>query len=77
MDWVKLLKLIPVAAGAVNPMAGIAGEALLKVIEAELDAKAAADPTFDRDAFIAEAGVKWDDNIRDAQALLDKGHSNL
>lgn len=76
MDWRKLFDLIPVAAGLANPALGIIAKELTEAIEKELDARADADPTFDRDVYIAEAGAEWDLNILKAEALRRKGHEN-
>lgn len=77
MNWSNLIRLIPVVAGNVTP-ASPEVTAAASVIEAEAEkiiaARMAADPSFDRDAAIAEAGRGWEVDIAAAEALGREGH---
>lgn len=74
MDWQQLLKLIPVVAGSVNPLAGVVATAVAKLAEEEISRRQTAEPSKTRDEIIAEAGATWDLGISKAQDLRKLGH---
>lgn len=74
MDWSSLLKLIPVVAGSLNPLAGVVATAVAKLAEEEIARRQAADPSKTRDQIIAEAGADWDLGIAKGQDLKKLGH---
>ena len=74
VDLKKLLDLVPVFAGVVNPKVGNAAATIIQEAEAIIAAKKAADPSLTTDQIIAAAQAKWDANIAAAQNLLNEGH---
>lgn len=74
MDWSSLLKLIPVVAGSVNPLAGVIATAVARLAEEEIARRQAANPSKTRDEIIAEAGADWDLGISKSQDLKKLGH---
>jgi hypothetical protein len=74
MDWHKLLQLLPLVAGSVNPLAGVIGTAIQKLAEEEIAKRQAADSTLTVDEVIAQAGEKWARNKAEADALKNLGH---
>jgi hypothetical protein len=76
VDLNKLMALIPVLAGVVNPKVGAAAQTIIQEAEALIAAKKAADPNATTDEIIAKAQAQWDKNIADAQALKNMGHGN-
>jgi len=74
MDWSSLLKLIPVVAGSVNPLAGVVAAAVEKLAEEEIARRMAANPSKTRDEVIAEAGAGWDLGIGKSRDLRKMGH---
>lgn len=60
MDWRELIKLIPVVAGSVNPLAGVVATAVAKLADEEINRQQTADPSKTRDEIIARAGANWD-----------------
>lgn len=76
MDWSELLKLIPVVAGSVNPLAGVVATAVAKLAEEEIARRQHAEPSKTRDEIIAEAGAKWDLGLAKVANLKKMGHEN-
>lgn len=76
MDWQQLLKLIPVVAGSVNPLAGVVATAVAKLAEEEIERRQSHNPALTRDEIIAQAGANWDLGISKAQDLRKMGHEN-
>ena len=74
VDLQKLMTLIPILAGVVNPKVGNAAQIIIQEAEALIAAKKAADPNATTDDIIAKAQAQWDKNIADAQALKNLGH---
>lgn len=74
MDWAKLLKLIPVVAGSINPLAGVVATAVAKLAEEEIARRMAADPSKTREQIIIEAGADWDLGLTKAHDLKKLGH---
>jgi hypothetical protein len=74
MDWTKILKLLPVVAGSVNPMAGVIAQAIETLAEEEIAKKMAADPSLTRDQVIDNAGAKWGVGLDKATAGRKLGH---
>ena len=74
MDWQQLLKLIPVVAGSVNPLAGVVATAVAKLAEEEIERRQAANPALTRDQIIEEAGADWDLGLNKARELGRLGH---
>jgi hypothetical protein len=74
MDWSKILKLLPVIAGSVNPMAGVVAQAIETLAEEEIAKKMAANPALTRDQVIESAGAKWNLGIDKATAGRKLGH---
>lgn len=76
MDWRELIRLIPVVAGSVNPLAGVVATAIAKLADEEIARAQAADPSKTPDDVIAEAGAGWDLGISKARDLRKLGHEN-
>lgn len=76
MDWRELLKLVPVVAGSVNPLAGVIAAAVAKLAEEEIARRQRAEPTKTRDEIIAEAGADWDLGLSKVADLKKLGHEN-
>jgi hypothetical protein len=76
MDWSKILKLLPVVAGSVNPMAGVIAQAIETLAEEEIAKRMAADPSLTRDQIIDNAGAKWSLGIDKATAGRRLGHES-
>lgn len=76
MDWRELIRLIPVVAGSVNPLAGVVATAIVKLADEEIAKAQATDPSKTRDEIIAEAGTNWDLGIGKARDLRAMGHEN-
>lgn len=74
MDWSELLRLIPVVAGSVNPLAGVVATAVEKLAEEEIARHQRAEPTKTRDEIIAEAGADWDLGLSKVADLKKLGH---
>ena len=74
VDLKKLLDLVPVFAGVVNPNVANAAATIIQEAEAIIAAKKATDPTLTTDQIIAAGQAKWDANIAAAQDLLKEGH---
>ena len=74
MEWSKLLKLIPVVAGSVNPLAGVIAAAVAKLADEEIARRQAADPSKTREEIIEEAGAAWDLGLSKVQDLKKMGH---
>lgn len=74
MDWSELLRLIPVVAGSVNPLAGVIATAVARLAEEEIKRRQAADPSKTRDEVIAEAGAGWDLGLSKVAELKKLGH---
>jgi hypothetical protein len=74
MDWSSLLKLIPVVAGSINPLAGVVASAVQKLAEEEIARRQAANPSLTRDEIIAAAGADWDLGVGKAENLKKLGH---
>lgn len=74
MDWSELLKLIPVVAGSVNPLAGVVATAVAKLAEEEIARRQSADSSKTRDQIIAEAGADWDLGLSKVADLKRLGH---
>ena len=74
VDLKKLLDLVPVFAGVVNPKVGNAAATIIQEAEAIIAAKKAADPSLTTDQIIAAGQAKWDANIAAATDLLNEGH---
>ncbi len=74
MDWREIIKLIPVVAGSVNPLAGVIATAIAKLADEEIGKAQAVDPSKTRDDVIAEAGAGWDLGIGKARDLKKLGH---
>lgn len=73
-NWGELLKLLPLVAGSVNPLAGVIAQQIMKVAEREIQDRQQSEPDKTRDEIIAEAGAKFDEGIAKAEALRRKGH---
>jgi hypothetical protein len=76
MDWSKVLKLLPVVAGSVNPVAGVIAQAIETLAEEEIARRMAANPTLTRDQVIETAGAKWDTGLGKAHDLERAGHES-
>ena len=76
MDWRELIKLLPLVAGSVNPVAGVIGQAVETLAEEEIARKQAADPSKTREDVIAEAGASWDVGLSKVEDLKKLGHEN-
>lgn len=76
MDWRKLLKLLPVVAGSINPLAGVVASAVQTLAEEEIARRMAADPSKTRDQVIDEAGADWGLGLGKAHDLRKMGHEN-
>lgn len=74
MDWRELIKLVPVVAGSINPLAGVVATAVEKLAEEEIARAQAADPSKTRDQIIADAGAKWDLGLSKVADLKKLGH---
>ena len=74
MDWQALLRLLPVVAGSINPLAGVVAGQLMNLAEEEIKRRQAANPSLTREQIIAEAEAKWQEGIDKAKALRQKGH---
>ena len=74
MDWRELIKLLPVVAGSVNPLAGVVATAVEKLAEEEIARRQSADPSKTRDEIIAEAGADWDLGLSKVADLKKLGH---
>lgn len=74
MDWREILRLIPVVAGSVNPLAGVVATAIAKLADEEISRRRQADPGKSRDEIIAEAANEWQEGLDKAIALRKKGH---
>lgn len=74
MDWRELVRLIPVVAGSVNPLAGVVATAIAKLADEEIARAQAADPSKTRDDVITEAGADWDLGVGKARDLRKMGH---
>lgn len=77
MDWANLIKLIPLVAGSVNPLAGVIATQIMKVAESEINKRQLENPTLSRDEIIAEAGRDWEKGLAKAEALRRKGHEDV
>lgn len=73
MNWRKLEKLIPVAAGIASPAAGEAAQLIIDEVEGHLKTTAAATGQTP-DQIVAEAGEAWAKDVADADSLLKEGH---
>ena len=76
VDLQKLMTLIPVLGGVVNPKVGNAAQTIIDEAEKIIAAKKAADPNATTDEILAKAQAQWDRNIADAQALKNLGHGD-
>lgn len=74
MDWTKILKLLPVVAGSINPMAGVIAQQIETLAEEEIAKKMAADPSLTREQVIDNAGAKWQLGVDKAKAGRQLGH---
>lgn len=74
MDWTKILKLLPVVTGSVNPMAGVIAQAIETLAEEEIAKRMAANPALTRDQVIDGAGAKFDLGLSKARDLRQAGH---
>jgi hypothetical protein len=74
MDWSKILKLLPVIAGSVNPMAGVLAQAIETLAEQEIAQRQAADPSKTRDQIIAESNANFDLGLSKVADLKKLGH---
>lgn len=76
MDWLKLIKLIPLVAGAADPRVATLAKLIEEIAEKEIARRSEVQPVKTRDEIIAEAGALFDDGISEAEALLKKGHDS-
>lgn len=76
MDWRELMKLIPVVAGSVNPLAGVVATAIQKLAEEEIARAQASDPSKTRDEVIAESTANFDVGLGKVADLKKLGHEN-
>jgi hypothetical protein len=76
MDWRELLKLLPVVAGSVNPLAGVVATGIQKLADEEIARLQAKDPSKTRDQIIDDAGADWGLGIDKAKAGRQLGHEN-
>lgn len=76
MDWSNIVKLIPLVAGSVNPLAGVIAQQIMQVAESEIHKRQQIEPNKSRETIIQEAAVQWQKNIDAAEALKRKGHEN-
>jgi hypothetical protein len=74
LDWSNLIKLIPLVAGSLNPLAGVIAQNIMEVAESEIHKRQQIEPNKSREEIIAEAGALWEKNVADAEALRRKGH---
>jgi len=74
MDWRELIKLLPVVAGSVNPLAGVVATAVAKLAEEEISRRQTAEPSKTREQIIAEAGASWDLGLSKVGELKKLGH---
>lgn len=74
MDWRELMKLIPVVAGSINPLAGVVATAVAKLAEEEIARAQAAEPSLTRDEFIARSTAKFELGLSKVADLKKLGH---
>lgn len=75
-NWQEIIKLIPLVAGSVNPLAGVIAQQIMQVANREIQNRQQSEPDKTREEIIAEAGAKFDEGIAKAEALRRKGHEN-
>lgn len=74
IDWRAVIRMIPVVAGSVNPLAGVIGTQILKFAEGEIDKKIAADPSLTREDVIRASTADFDKGLDIARRSRQKGH---
>lgn len=80
-DWKKLLKLMPIVAGSIDPRAGVIAEAAEALFASEFEKAKQSDPALTFNdwaeqalAHIAASDSDFDEGIGKSKEFLKKGH---
>lgn len=74
IDWMQVLRMVPVIAGSFNPAAGLLATQLIKLAEKEIEDKQKENPSLTREQIIAESTAKFEQGLDAARKLRRKGH---
>lgn len=74
INWREILRLLPVVAGSVNPLAGVIGSLILKFAEGEINNKLKENPGLTREEVINNSTANFDKGLDTARKSRQKGH---
>lgn len=76
IDWMEVLRMVPVVAGSINPLAGVIGAQILNFAEGEINQKMADDPSLSREDVINASTADFNKGLDIARKSRQKGREN-